>query len=271
MLEDEAAGAVDAIYDALDRGDSQQALDLAVAALEQAEGEDPVLLLLAALALLDLERPADAAHQLARAVEIDPDDSELEANLALALYRACRFEEASEHARRAVELDRGSPDGHAVRALLLEREGRFADADRAFESAARLDPERFPLAARIDRTSFETEVVKAGELLPERFRELLAEVVVSVEEVPAEAILKEETPALDPELLGLFVGVSLRERSSFGPVGTLPARILLFKRNLERYAEDARDLRHEIAITLYHELGHYLGLDEGELEDLDLA
>ena len=53
--------------------------------------------------------------------------------------------------------------------------------------------------------------------------------------------------------------------------GGLPPRIHLFQRNLERFAVDREELQEEIAVTLYHELGHYLGLDEEELEELDLA
>ena len=53
--------------------------------------------------------------------------------------------------------------------------------------------------------------------------------------------------------------------------GSLPPRILLFQRNLERQSRDLEDLRSEIAVTLYHELGHYLGLDEGELIAIDLG
>ena len=53
--------------------------------------------------------------------------------------------------------------------------------------------------------------------------------------------------------------------------GELPPRILLFRRNLERFAAGEGDLREQIAITLYHELGHYLGMDEDDLERVDLA
>lgn len=270
-MEDDSAGVVEAIYDALDRGDFQEALDLADRERPEAEETDPVLLFLSGLALLELDRPGEAAERLARVVELDPDDAEFEAGLALALFRCCRFVEAAAHARHAVEADGESPDARSVLGIVLEREGRFGEADEQMLRATRLDPERFPAPPRMSRPDFEAEVVRAGELLPARFRSLLAEVAVSVEDVPSEPILREECPTLDPELLGLFVGVSLAERSSFGPVGTLPPRILLFKRNLERYAADREDLRREIAVTLYHELGHYLGMDEGDLEELDLA
>ena len=62
----------------------------------------------------------------------------------------------------------------------------------------------------------------------------------------------------------------LTERSVFSPGGELPPQILLFKRNLERCFSDRQELEREIAVTLYHELGHYLGMREAELEAIDL-
>ena len=53
----------------------------------------------------------------------------------------------------------------------------------------------------------------------------------------------------------------------FSAGGDLPPRIVLFKRNLERAAQDAEELREEIGVTVRHELAHYLGLDEEEIED----
>lgn len=262
---------VEAIYDALDSGDPASAAALAQQSLESAGEDDPVLRLLWGLALLELDRPAEAVEQVARAVELDPEDPESRANLAIALFRAARFDEAEEQARRALDGDPALPDAHAVWALVLERQGRFDEADRHERLAAERDPERFPVPVRIPRSEFEAEIRLAGERLPERFRALLEQVAVTVERIPSEEILREEDPPLDPELLGLFVGVSLADGRAGGATGALPARILLFQRNLERHAHDLEDLRSEIAITLYHELGHYLGLDEQELIAIDLG
>ena len=116
------------------------------------------------------------------------------------------------------------------------------------------------------------EIHVAAARLPEAFRSHLDEVVVVVEDVPGIENLTGDGPALDPaELLGLFHGATLADRSFIGPGGDLPPRILLFQRNLERYAADPDDLREQIAITLYHELGHYLGMDEDDLDRIDLA
>ena len=97
------------------------------------------------------------------------------------------------------------------------------------------------------------------------------QVAVTVEELPSDEILLDESPPLDPDqLLGLFVGIPLSDAAA-GGAGALPPRILVFKRNLERLALDIDELEEEIAVTVYHELGHYLGLDEDDLARIDLA
>jgi predicted Zn-dependent protease with MMP-like domain len=54
------------------------------------------------------------------------------------------------------------------------------------------------------------------------------------------------------------------------PWSHFPSSIALFQRNLERFARDREELLEEIRITLLHEVGHFLGLDEDRLRDLGL-
>lgn len=268
--EDPDLAAIEAIYDALDAGDADGALARVRAVIEAEEADDPVLHFLAGVALVELDRAAEAVQELRRAVELDPDDAEFRANLALALFLGCEFVEASREASRAVECDPQLPDAHHVRALTLEREDRWDEADEHFRRAERIDPDAFPAPRRISRDEFEAEVGRAAERLSEEFRRYLDEVAVTVDDLPADEILRDETPPLDPELLGLFVGTALDQRSAFSPGGELPPRILLFKRNLERVYPERDELVVQIARTLHHELGHYLGLDEDELRAIDL-
>ncbi len=273
MAAQEDDPALERIYDSLDSGDYEKALDEIAAAIDALpEGEeDPVLRLLAGIALLELDQPADAAEQLARAVELDPDDAEFRANLSIALFRTCRFDEAAREAARSLRDDPSSPDAMHAKALTLERAGRFDEADALLARASELDPERFPAPIHLSRDAFDREIGLAEGSLPEDFRRHLGEVPILVEDVPSEDVLLGESPPLDPELLGLFVGTALPDRQWTGGGADAPPRILLFRRNVERYATDAEDLRRQIAITLYHELGHYLGLDEEQLEAIDLA
>lgn len=260
---------VEEIYDALDDGEPHEALARARSALSTL-GEDPVLRFLAGTALLELDRPGEAADELRLAVALDEDDPEFRSALAFALFKACRFPEAEIEARAAIASDADLPDALHVAALLDERAGRFRDADERFARAAAADSERYPAPVRVAREAFLEEVEAARDLLPPEFRAHLDAVAVTVESVPSDSILMEESPPLDPELLGLFVGSALDETSFDGPIVRHPARILLFQRNIERHAENEAHLREEIARTLHHELAHYLGFEEDDMPGMDL-
>jgi predicted Zn-dependent protease with MMP-like domain/Tfp pilus assembly protein PilF len=260
---------VEDIYDALDQGQPERALASARIALHDVP-DDPVLHFLAGIALLELEQPEQAVEDLTRAIAADPDDPEFRTARAQALFSIGRFAEAKDDALAATSADRALAEPLQVIGLVLEREGRYDEADRLFREAHAIEPERFAKPARLSRAAFEGVVLRAAEVLPEEFRRRLEEVPVVVEDLPSDEILFDETPPLDPELLGLFVGTALTERS-FGTGGVEhPPRILLFQRNLERYARNEAELRREIARTLHHELAHYLGFAEEQMVELDL-
>jgi predicted Zn-dependent protease with MMP-like domain len=73
-----------------------------------------------------------------------------------------------------------------------------------------------------------------------------------------------QDPPLDPLLLGFFDGVPLTEQSVFDAPAA-PTRILVFSENIALIAHDREKLEEELAITIKHEIGHYLGLDEDDL------
>lgn len=257
---------LEAIYDALDAGETEEALRLARTAIAAGGEHDPVLHFLSGVALLELDEPESAARDLARACELDPDDAESRAYLAEAHFRCCRFDDAEREARAAARADDGLPHAHWMLGLCLERGGLLDDAEREFRHAARLDPDGFCPPVRFSKEEFERHLREAIDALPERFRRHLEEVTVTVDDLPSLSVLTADEPALDPELLGLFVGVPRSEHSVFSAGGELPPRILLFKRNLERVARDEAELLDEIGVTLRHELAHYLGLEEDEIE-----
>jgi len=78
-------------------------------------------------------------------------------------------------------------------------------------------------------------------------------------------IVEDDAPEDSPDLMGLFVGNSYDEGDP-----TLPNEIILYKNNIEDEAGSEKRVREEIRITLLHEIGHFLGLDEDELADRGL-
>ena len=73
----------------------------------------------------------------------------------------------------------------------------------------------------------------------------------------------------DPDLMGLFVGPSMREGEAAPPEEE--AHVILFLDNILDEAEGDQDtFRDEVRTTLLHELGHYLGLEESDLAEREL-
>ena len=115
------------------------------------------------------------------------------------------------------------------------------------------------------RAEFERHVAEALASIPRRFRRAMKNIAIVVEDEPPEELLAEMGIEPPDSLFGLYQGTPLTERPwGFGNV--LPDRVLLFQGPHEREAEDEDDLVVAIGETLIHEIGHYFGLSEEEIE-----
>ena len=104
--------------------------------------------------------------------------------------------------------------------------------------------------------------------LPQEVKQPAQDLPVVLMARPTRAMVRED--GLDPDLLGLFVGPNCVEGLEGGG-DPLPPEILLFLENLWEFSEgDEVVFREEVRVTYLHELGHYLGLEEGELEQRGL-
>ena len=114
----------------------------------------------------------------------------------------------------------------------------------------------------INPAEFERLVAEALDSLPERFAELLDNVVVIVEEEPSPSDLDVME---DPhgELLGIYRGTPMTRRTydSF----RLPDQIAIFRGPILRVTRGASEAKQQIRETVIHELGHYFGLDDDEM------
>ena len=125
--------------------------------------------------------------------------------------------------------------------------------------------------ARPDRTRsdrFEEWVREAWLDIPAPLRRRVHNVAVVVEEEPSAADLRSARCPRGSTLLGLYHGVPLTDRtSSYGMV--LPDRIALYRGPIERQARNERDLRDIIRQTLWHEIGHYFGMNERQVRQAE--
>ncbi|MCB9758744.1 MAG: metallopeptidase family protein [Alphaproteobacteria bacterium] len=221
--------------------------------------------------LRDQER-FEEAEGLYRFVVLNaPDHSDAWGALSHTLVEQLRWDEARKACNRCLREDPMHPDGAFVRGVLRERRGDFAGAQRDFLRAWRSDPEGYPLPIPLTDVAVDDVVTECLELLHPTLREYLANVPIILEEVPSEELLRQYDPPAGPtQILGYFSGHSLMERSLHDPWSILPSAIVLFRRNLERMAQNRHQLIEELRITLFHEVGHFLGLDEDDLEERGL-
>ena len=119
------------------------------------------------------------------------------------------------------------------------------------------------------REAFRQLVAEAIDSIPPRFAGAMSNIAVVVEDVAAPALLAEMEMAPDEELFGLYQGTPLPERSwTYG--NTLPDRITLYQRTIEDACDGDGDcVVMEIGDTLIHELGHYFGMSEDEIMDIE--
>jgi predicted Zn-dependent protease with MMP-like domain/Tfp pilus assembly protein PilF len=248
----------------LEDGEVEAALCQAENLLAEEDG-DPEAHYLAGFALMEASRLEDAEPHLRRALEIDPGDLDARAALAELLYEVCRFEEARAEVGLLLESDPEDSHAHHLASLLAERRGAFAEAEEEERMAHRLAHGTYPLPPRFTRAEFDASLQSAAAELPVAFRDRMENLAIVVEDVPSMDLLKTlEDPT--PSLLGLFVGTPLPEQH-LDDLPRPPDAVYLFKRNLERVCESREELVEEIRITLLHEVGHFMGLDEQQLAE----
>ena len=141
------------------------------------------------------------------------------------------------------------------------------------------------------RERFKRLVEEALEALPEKFARLVKNVAVVVEDEPSrdtaqrpaaagsgqaalsgqpaesgKASSKHEDAEEEGLLMGEYIGVPLTERGAWE--APPPDKIVLYQKNIEAACESEEEIREEVRLTVLHELGHYFGMDEEQLEDV---
>ncbi|MGH7789310.1 MAG: metallopeptidase family protein [Candidatus Binatia bacterium] len=118
----------------------------------------------------------------------------------------------------------------------------------------------------MDRARFQELVAAALDDIPAPFSEHLANVAVVIEDEPSAELLRDMGmhPRRDT-LYGLYEGTPVDERR-FDDAGMLPDRITIFYRPLVQDFRTPAAIRREIRKTVIHELGHFFGLDDDEIE-----
>ena len=253
-------------------GDLPAALAQVGTALDKADEEDELLDAIALKAAIELEMGKENSAARTLALLPTPGATQPGTDVALEIgglfLELGRAKEATGWLRRAVEMDEENADAYHVLGLAAELLDDESQKRQAWLKTHALDEKADrgePLRLSDAQITQETEAALAE--LPENARKLLADVPILVVDRPPRSDVETGT---DPRLLGLFDGTPYSEGAALGGVPQL-TQIILFRRNLERIAEDDGELRAEIRTTLLHETGHFFGMSEKDLESVGLG
>lgn len=123
---------------------------------------------------------------------------------------------------------------------------------------------------KLKEEDFDRIVERAIQRLPAQIRNHMENIVISVRRRPSPDLLRRMQSGPGESLFGVFEGVPLPERSVLDPP-LYPDTIFIFQEPLQSACSSLHELEKEIGITVVHEVAHYLGMNEKQLEELGYA
>ena len=118
------------------------------------------------------------------------------------------------------------------------------------------------------RDEFAALIEEALSIIPEKFREAMRNIAIIVEEYPPADLLEEMEIEAPDTLYGLYLGTPITERQS-DDGNREPDQIVLYQGPHEEDALNEDDLVAMVAETLIHEIGHYFGMSEEEIQEVE--
>lgn len=253
--------------------DDRELIEQGLELLEDGEalirGDEELLFeseLLRATALNQLGDFTEALASIRVALDVDGEHPEARLEQGQALFELSRFDEARRVYQSLAKDYADEPWAHHYLGLLAERRGEAPEP--FFKKAQSLAPDDFPPPVHLSADEFDRTVQQAIAALPDHAKPHLDNCVIDVQPIPSDEDLKEG--GISPLILGVFRGLAIDERSPVEASHHETARITLYQNNLERFARTREELLEEIRITVLHEVGHLLGLDEDELYERGL-
>ncbi len=121
---------------------------------------------------------------------------------------------------------------------------------------------------KLTRKKFEEAVIQSLERLPRAIKNRMENVDVVIEDEASPDLLSEMNLCSPSELLGLYQGVPINQRG-FYYGNVLPDKITLFQNPIESVCRTKEEIKEKVREVVIHEIGHYFGLDEERLEELE--
>lgn len=235
----------DALVDAINLGEYEHAEAL-IDELTEDYGDDTELLYERAVLLWERDGPQSATATLDELLRRNPEHADAHYLRGLA------------HAELISGSGNGRSSNHDAHARMVAHFLETLRLDALDDSIEDEDEEE------LDFIESTAELVLAH--VPAEFGDRLRGVPIVLEPRPHPDLVRE---GFDPRSLGLFEGLE-HGRLEAGDSAVAPTRIVLYYANLLADFPDHEELADEIEITILHEIGHFFGLDEDDLERLGL-
>ena len=121
---------------------------------------------------------------------------------------------------------------------------------------------------KVTEEEFEELVTEAISSLPKKFKEKMENIVVVIESLPSQELLREMKIKSPYGLLGLYRGVPYPRRGIWYR-NVMPDKIIIFKKPIEVRCRNKEDIKESVRRVVVHEIGHYFGLGEVDLRKIE--
>ncbi|MCK5709664.1 MAG: metallopeptidase family protein [Deltaproteobacteria bacterium] len=119
----------------------------------------------------------------------------------------------------------------------------------------------------MNKKKFEDLVDKAYNNIPQKFRDKIDNVAITVEDYPSREDLEKLKVRGKGLLLGIYRGTPLPQRSIWQGV-RLPDEIVLYQKDIEKVCRTESEIEERVNEVLQHEIAHYFGLNDDEIYEL---
>jgi len=120
----------------------------------------------------------------------------------------------------------------------------------------------------MEREKFEKLAEEALAQIPKKFKKLISNLALIVEEKPSREIFEKTGSSPLSSILGHYHGVPFKHRGPF--YGNIPPDVIvIYQKPIENICSTEEEIKKKVREVVFHEIGHYFGLSEKELKEIE--